>query len=376
MYSAILACPWVSFVFLSASPASGRICHRNSLLNDSFVADGGMSTTLSHGSSKPGTGSPMKMRPKQAGLPSLTFELIPVPPFSLEYTAWALRRRSENRVDLWDGTKYQRVLMLEGRPAEVQVSQQRGPERPSLEIAVLSKRLGANVKSEVTRILRGMLGLDADLTPFYRLAAKDSKLRPLAERYRGLKPVCFPTVFEALANAIACQQFTLVAGLRLLGELAQRGSVRLRTESGVHYGFPEPADLLRLPAPTFRRIGFSRQKTAAFRELSRGILNGRLDLEALHSLDNNAVTNFLMQLRGVGRWSAEYVLLRGLGRLDVFPADDVGARKGLAKWMRLRSPMNYESVVRALQRWHPFGGLAYFHMLMESLRAAGKLQAG
>jgi hypothetical protein len=68
----------------------------------------------------------MLMRRKQAGLSSLTFELIPVPPFSREYTAWALRRRSENLVDLWDSTKYQRVPMLEGRPVEVQVSQRGG----------------------------------------------------------------------------------------------------------------------------------------------------------------------------------------------------------------------------------------------------------
>lgn len=315
----------------------------------------------------------MQTRRKEPGLSALTFELIPVPPFSLEYTAWALRRRSENLVDRWEDSKYQRVLMLEGQPAEIHVSQQGGLKTPRLEVTVLSKRPGSRVKPAISRTLRGMLGLDADLTPFYRLAERDAKLRPLAERYRGLKPVRFPTVFEALANAIACQQFTLVAGLRLLGEVVQRGSVWLRTRNGIHYGFPQPADFLRLPAHTFRCIGFSHQKTLAFRTLCRSLLKGQVDLEALNAMDNDAAMNFLLQLHGIGRWSAEYALLRGLGRLDVFPADDVGARKSLAKWLHLRRPWDYDRVLRTLRPWQPYGGFIYFHMLLESLRTAGKL---
>ena len=315
----------------------------------------------------------MFTRHKLAGLSYLSFELTPVPPFHLEYTAWALRRRSENLVDTWDGTHYQRVLLVQGQPAVVQVSQQGGAETPCLEITVLGKCLGSATKPEVTRILRRMLGLEADLASFYRLARKDPRLRILAERYRGLKPVRFPTVFEALANAIACQQFTLVAGLRLLGELVRRGSVWLRTQNGIYYGFPEPADFLRLPAHTFRRIGFSHQKTLAFRTLCRGLLKGRVDLEALNAVDNETAMNFLLQLHGIGRWSAEYALLRGLGRLEVFPADDVGARNGLAKWLRLRRPVDYDRVLWTLRPWQPYGGFVYFHMLLESLRTAGKL---
>lgn len=315
----------------------------------------------------------MPTQHKGSGLSSLTIELTPIPPFHLEYTAWALRRRSENLVDHWDGVKYGRVLLVHGRPVEVRVSQQKGRESPRLEVTVLGKQLGPGTKDEVTRILQRMLGLNAELTTFYRIAARDSQLRPLVERYRGLKPVRFPTVFEALANAIACQQFTLVAGLRFLGELARRGSVRFRSRSGLHYGFPQPGDLLHLQTRAFRRIGFSYQKTVAFRELSRGILEGRIDLEGLRMQDNTSAMNSLLQLRGIGRWSAEYALLRGLGRLDVFPADDVGARNGLAKWLHLRPRMDYDRVLRTLRPWQPYAGFVYFHLLLESLRIAGKL---
>ena len=305
--------------------------------------------------------------------PSLTFELTPVAPFRLDFTAWALRRRPENQIDRWDGFTYRRVLSIQGGPAEVCVFQEGSAEAPRLHVNVMGPRIGPSAKDEVVRLLTRMLGLGVDLKPFYRMASRDSKRRVLAEKYRGLKPVRFPTMFETLTNAISCQQFTIAAGLQLLNRLGRLGNLAHETEAGVVFGSPDPTDLLRLSPRTFRRLGFSGHKTRAFRELSRGIVVNRLDLETLASLNNEDAINFLLGLRGVGRWTAEYALLRGLGRLEVFPGDDVGARNGLAKWLQRREPMDYTSVQRALQGWRPYAGLVFFYMLMESLSAAGHL---
>ena len=305
----------------------------------------------------------------------LTFDLSPIAPFRLDLTAWALRRRPENQVDRWDGTTYRRVISVRGRVAELQVRQSQFRGGPRLEVTLSGARLSTAVKADVEMLVTRMLGLQIDLKPFYRMAARDAKLRGLAERYRGLKPVRFPTVFEALGNAFACQQFTIAAGLQLLNRLAKLGSVAIETGDGQFFGFPEPSDLVRLPPRVFRRLGFSGQKTRAFRELSRGIVNGALQFGPLLQETNGAAISSLLSLRGVGRWTAEYVLLRGLGRLTVFPGDDVGARNRLAKWLHRSQPMSYASVQRALHRWQPYAGLIYFHMLMESLRAAGKIMA-
>jgi DNA-3-methyladenine glycosylase II len=305
----------------------------------------------------------------------LSFDLSPTAPFRLDLTAWALRRRPENQVDRWDGTTYQRIICIRGSIAELSVRQSQSRGRPRLEVHVSGRRFGPATKAEITMLLTRMLGLQIDLTPFYRMAARDGKLNQLAERYRGLKPVQFPTVFEALANAFACQQFTMAAGLQLLNRLAKLGSVATNAREGTRFGFPRPADLARMLPRVFRGLGFSGQKARAFRELSRNILNGVFDLNVLAHQTNEAAIASLLELRGVGRWTAEYVLLRGLGRLDVFPGDDVGARNRLAKWLHRSRPMNYASVHRALDRWQPYAGFIYFHMLMESLSAAGKIVA-
>jgi DNA-3-methyladenine glycosylase II len=81
-------------------------------------------------------------------------------------------------------------------------------------------------------------------------------------------------------------------------------------------------------------------------------------------------------LHGIGRWSAEYILLRGLGRLHVFPGDDVGARNNLARWLGLKPPLDYDAVGRALSRWQPYAGMVYFHLLLDRLEAAGALRGG
>jgi hypothetical protein len=81
----------------------------------------------------------------------------------------------------------------------------------------------------------------------------------------------------------------------------------------------------------------------------------------------------LLELRGVGRWSAEYVLLRGLGRLNVYLGDDVGARNNLRSWLKLRKSLDYDGVRRVTAKWQPYAGFVYFHMLLNRLDTTGYL---
>jgi 3-methyladenine DNA glycosylase/8-oxoguanine DNA glycosylase len=102
--------------------------------------------------------------------------------------------------------------------------------------------------------------------------------------------------------------------------------------------FPAPDDLALLKPDELRALGFSRQKGQAIITLARAVAAGHVHLDELESLDDAAAVARLRTLRGVGRWTAEYVLLRGLGRLHVFPGDDVGAattcNAGSGSWSR------------------------------------------
>jgi DNA-3-methyladenine glycosylase II len=312
------------------------------------------------------------MRPTQAK-DEARFPLKVVPPFRLDLTVWALRRRPENKMDRWDGQTFRRALVLNGKPAEVAVTQIGSMAAPRLQATVTGVPFGPEVKSGVTEALNRMLGLQADLKGFYRYAANDTRLAILARRFRGLKPPRFPSLFEALVNGIACQQFTLASGIQLLNRLSENfGGSFKRAGIGAR-AFPRPEDLAALKPELLRSLGFSRQKAGAILELSRTIVAGNLDRDGLASLDDGSALEQLCGLHGVGRWTAEYVLLRGLGRLHIFPGDDVGARNTVQQWLGLRKPLDYNGTRRLLAKWKPYAGLIYFHMLLYRLNETGHL---
>jgi DNA-3-methyladenine glycosylase II len=174
-------------------------------------------------------------------------------------------------------------------------------------------------------------------------------------------------------NGIACQQLSLTVGILLLNRLSAAYGLAFEESTGVRYAFPRPDELAVAAPESVRSLGFSAAKTRALIELGQEISAGRLDLESLADLDNDQAVSQLVELRGVGRWTAEYTLLRGLGRIDLFPGDDIGARNNLERWMRLRKPLDYDRVARVISKWKPYGGLIYFHLLLDRIARAGLL---
>ena len=153
----------------------------------------------------------------------------PIPPFRLDFTVWVLRRRPRNAIDRWDGTTYRRIVMVGGRITELAVRQSGSSAEPRLIVTATPSLRTLTDKRRVRSIVDRLLGLRINLAEWYRLAHRDRRLAELADRFRGLKPPRFPTVFEALVNAFACQQLSLVVGLELLNRLAAVCDVRRGT---------------------------------------------------------------------------------------------------------------------------------------------------
>jgi DNA-3-methyladenine glycosylase II len=277
-------------------------------------------------------------------------------------------------MDRWEGTSYGRTLVVDGRPADIAVRQEPGTGTPLL--AVELRAVGAvptdRCVTEARRVLERMLGLDVDLGGFYRLAEHDPRLSTLAQRFVGVRPPRFPSVFEAAVNAIACQQLSLTVGVHLLNRLARRYGPTASARDGAP-GFPTPEGLAGANPEDLRDLGFSRSKALAVTALAHRVAAGDLDLEVLEDADDEEAFGTLLGLTGIGRWSAEYTLLRGLGRLHVLPGDDVGARNNLQKRFGLAPSGGYEEVAELSRSWWPYGGLVYFHLLLDAVAAAGQV---
>jgi DNA-3-methyladenine glycosylase II len=289
------------------------------------------------------------------------FELRPPWPFRLDLTAWALRRRAQNAIDRWNGRSYERTLLVSGAPLELAVTQLGRASAPRLEVVVRGAGIGSAAETDARIALVRLLGLDVDLSGFYARAARDRLLAELAHHYCGLKPPRFPTIFECLLNAVACQQLSIAAGLTLLNRLAAAA----RAPTTRPNAFPAPSDVLRLSRSALRTLGFSERKAETIVELANAAAAGELELEVFEQLDDAAVVDALIQRHGIGRWSADYVLLRGLGRLHVFPREDSGALAGLRHF--LVGTELEDDPGAALVRWAPDAGIVYFHLLLRGL---------
>lgn len=304
---------------------------------------------------------------------SLSMSIKPVAPFRLDLTVWVLRRRPHNLMDRWDGETYRRVLLIGDQPVAVAVSQSGPPEAPELRVEARGVEPDPETSEILAAILTWMLGLGVDLNEFYRFAANNSRLQELVLGFRGLKPPRYPSLFEALVNAVAGQQISLTVAIHLLNRLTRAFGAAFPEKTGPAYAFPQPRNLAGLEAQALRNLGFSYSKARTIIALSQSLEAGSFSLENLDTLDDEAAIETLSQPRGIGRWSAEYALLRGLGRTHLFPGDDAGARRKLATWLDLKEPLDYQGVRRVLAGFQPFGGLIYFHFLLGQLAEEGQL---
>ncbi len=300
------------------------------------------------------------------------FTITATAPFRLDLTVWALRRREINIIDRWDGRQYVRILSAGPGSMKMAVTQGDGPTRAALEVVLQSRQeIPPQARQDAQNQVQKMLGTGLSLRPFYDLAVDDEVIGPLVRQFMGVRPPRFPTLFETLVNAIACQQVTLNLGILLLERLAEKFGTVFVDQGSPLYAFPRPADLAGVPEDEIKALGFSRQKVRAIQELASAIENRQLDLARLDGMAGQEAVEFLRSLRGIGRWSAEYVLLRGLRRLDTFPGDDVGAQNNLQRIFHLDHKPAYDEIKQLTARWQPYQGLVYFHLLLDRLHQKG-----
>ena len=292
-------------------------------------------------------------------------------PFRLDLTVWGLRRRAHNSMDRWVDNSWRRTFVVEDRTFEVIVNQ-KTEGQSSIQAQIIGLRLTDRQTKLLNTALEKCLGFDKSLDAFYEFAREDNVLDALVKRFLGLKPPRFPTVFEGVVNGISCQQLSLDFGITLLNRLCANYGRKVEFKDYSSHAFPIPEDLANLTPDDFRRLGYSRQKGRAIIELSQNIVSGDLDLECLESFDNSQA---LMRLCNLWCWqvTGEYVLLRGLGRLDVFPADDIGGRRGLQQWLGIDELLDYAKTKSIVDRWGSYAGFVYFHLLMNRLVQEGYL---
>jgi len=297
------------------------------------------------------------------------YRVSPPGPYSLERTLARLSRFPES-VDLYEAGLYKRLFFWRGRPLFLQARQEGPPSRAQLVIEIT----GAGARSPEAKaiadgILTRVLGATTDVRPFYRSFRRDALLGPLIRRHIGLRVAGRLTVWETLLQIVLSQQINLKLAHAMLGALAENLGRRARIDGRTYYSFPSPRAFASESVASLRRFRLSRAKAETLKRLAAAFESGELSDEALRQLSDDDVLEVLTSHKGVGRWTAEFTLLRGLGRMDVFPGGDLGVVKYLAQGMLGYEGLALEKDMRKFaERWRPYRGLALIYAYAELAR--------
>ena len=162
------------------------------------------------------------------------------------------------------------------------------------------------------------------------------------------------SIFYSLMRSITYQQLAGKAAATILArvELACAGGKR-----------PTPEQVMATSDDVLRAAGLSRNKLAAIRDLAARTLDGTVpDLKTMHRLSDEEIIDRLTEVRGIGRWTAEMLLIFRLGRPDVLPCDDYGVRKGAQLTYNLRKLPDNKRLTKLAHCWRPYRSVGSWYM--------------
>jgi DNA-3-methyladenine glycosylase II len=287
-------------------------------------------------------------------------------PFHLEATVRALQRRPNKSVDVWEQARYLRVLPSSSGLALVALANRGTIDEPDLRFTMLRGRGSSTSRTALGATLRRVLGLDVDPGPLQHLVTVNRRLRETMTALRGMRPPRFASLFEAFANVVPFQQLSLDAGVALVGRLVERFGEHVEHGGRRHHAFPTARAVADSRLTAIRACGLSARKADTIRWAARAIESGELTEDELLRMSSADAIRCLTDVPGIGPWSAGLILLRGLGRLDVFPPGDVGATRGLGDLLGVSAGPAFDRVV---ERFGDRRGYLYFCSLGASLLA-------
>lgn len=295
--------------------------------------------------------------------------LQPCPPFDFAHTlrfilsppALLNGRVFEPLVDHFQSGEYRRLIQLKGQPLLYGVSEVGTGKAKSLRIRILAGDRGAAAQRAVRALVSRQFAAEVDLEPFYRLAKQDQVLGKLVGRFRGMRIPQTPTVHESVVSAILEQQVNLTFAHQVKKALVEAYGAELKFDGQRYRAFPSPEALAGLTPDKLRPLQISGPKARYITGFSQAVARGEFDVDELRRLPEDTASARLLEHKGIGPWTAEYVGLRALGHQDRLPASDVGLQKAVGYFYRLRKLPDAARVEKIARKWAGWRSYATFY---------------
>ncbi|HEX5411785.1 MAG TPA: DNA-3-methyladenine glycosylase [Terriglobia bacterium] len=285
-----------------------------------------------------------------------TLKFILSPPSALN------GRPHEPLMDHYQDGEYRRAIWIDGRPVLYGVAEELNSALPSLRVRVLKGKRGRSVHQQIQQAVSRQFATALDLAPFHSMAGSDKVLSRLVEHFRGMRIPQAPSVYECVVCAILEQQVNLTFAHQVKRALVETYGERVELEGRVYRIFPKPQTLASTTPADLRKLQISGPKARYIIGISRAMADGNLDLEELRSAPSDQARAALLEHKGIGPWTAEYVCLRALGKLDHLPSGDVGLQKAVQIFYRLRKAPTAARVEQLGEKWAGWRSYATFYL--------------
>jgi DNA-3-methyladenine glycosylase II len=268
------------------------------------------------------------------------------------------------RMQMYKEGIYLHAIRLGDRPALIEVRSSGTVKDPELDVEIKKyDAVSLNDKRETEALVYRLFNLKLDLIPFYEAAKHDRIMAQITQRLWGLRSPSTATVFEALIDSVIEQQISLKAALSMQRRLVEALGDALAWEEQSYFAFPKPERLAATSIERLRACGLSGRKAEYVQGIGSLVASG-LDLEALSVRSEEEIIEELSKIRGVGIWTAEMTMIRGMQKFDAIPADDLGLRKVIAHYYDRGEKITGDEARRKAESWTGWRGLASFYLIM------------
>ena len=292
------------------------------------------------------------------------FYIEPLAPFSLELSAQIFLSLNR-RVRSFSDDVFSQVLRVNGNLVLAEIKSKGTINKPKLEIQLTSNQpITTQTFQRAKESIEYIFNLNFDLNSFYKQIKGDPIMHKIGQQLRGFKYPTTVTAFESLVDSIVEQQISIKIARIIEERIAEKFGDKLDLNRLEYYVFPNPQDLSKASIGDIRSCGLSQRKAEYIYGSAKMIVDGKLNLELMQkNPDLAAVIAELDEIKGVGIWTAELTLFRGMQRLDVLPADDFGIRRVISHYYCGDKPVKAAETRKIAEAWGECRGLAAFYLL-------------
>lgn len=219
------------------------------------------------------------------------------------------------------------------------------------------------IREQVSKFVWEWFDLDTDLTRFYKISKSDKILEPIVQKYSGLRIMGIPDLFEGLVWAIIGQQINLTFAYTLKKRFVEQFGESITFEGDTFWVHPTFQKIASLEVEDLRKLQFTMRKAEYVIGIAQAMASGELSKEALlKKQDFQEMHKSLTAIRGVGAWTADYVIMKCLHHPAAFPIADVGLHNALKLQLGLDRKPSIEEIKEMAVNWEGWQAYATFYL--------------